>query len=387
MTLPEAPTGKPRGPSPFKLLVFAGVPPPVHGQSVMVAALLDALRADPAFSVVHVDLRLSHYTADVGRGRAGKLFPLIAACGQALRARLAGGPMAFYYVPAPGRRVPVFRDWIVMLCCRPFFPRRILHWHAVGLGAWATRQANALERGLTRALLGRAELAVVLDPELAEDAAVFNPRRLTIVPNGIPDPLRGAPLPEKERRATTEVLFLGLGSEAKGLFRTLDAVVLANTREPNAFRLTFAGAFASPAEEHRFRDAANASGGAIQHSGFANESKKNELLRAADVFCFPTTYAHEGQPLVLLEAMAYDLPIITTRWRGIPSLLPASPRIHYVEPERTEEIANALVRGRAMADGPKGELRRHFLANFTLEQHLRVMKEALHQAVERDIGR
>lgn len=377
MTLSEAPPGKPRPGSPLKLLVFAGVPPPVHGQAVMVAALLAALRTDPAFSVVHVDPRLSHDTADVGRWRPGKLLRLAAACGKAIQVRLSRGPMVLYYVPAPGRRVPVFRDWIAMACCRPFFSGVILHWHAVGLGAWIEKNATAVERRLTRFFLGRATLALVLAPELADDAAVFTPRHLSVVPNGIPDPLGGAALPSRAKHTPMDVLFLGLGSEAKGLFRTLDAVLLANAREPGAFRLTFAGAFASTVEDQRFRQAAAFSDGLIQYAGFADETKKAELLRTADVFCFPTTYAHEGQPLVLLEALAYDLPIITTRWRSIPSLLPTSPHVHYVDPERPQEIADALFQTRATEARPAGELRRHFLAHFTLEQHLRVTKEAL----------
>ena len=380
MTPSEAPSGQLRGQSPLKLLVFAGTPPPVHGQAVMVSALVAALRSDPAFSIVHIDPRLSHDTVDIGRWQPGKIFRLVTACGRAIKARLAGGSMAFYYVPAPGRRVPVFRDWIVMACCRPFFSGIVLHWHAVGLGAWTSLQANLIERRLTRLFLHRAKLTIVLAPELVEDAAVFKPRRTTVVPNGIPDPLGGERAVDKVKHAVTEVLFLGLGSEAKGLFRTLDAVILANARVRGAFRLTFAGAFGSVEEERRFREAEGASNGLIRHAGFADDAKKTSLLRAADLLCFPTTYAHEGQPLVLLEALACDLPIITTRWRSIPSMLPTSPHIHYVTPDRPEEITEALFCCRETG-GANGELRKYFLEHFTLEQHLRVMKETL-QAVD-----
>jgi len=38
-----------------KILVFAHVPPPHHGQSVMVQIMLEGLRADPRFEVHHVD--------------------------------------------------------------------------------------------------------------------------------------------------------------------------------------------------------------------------------------------------------------------------------------------------------------------------------------------
>jgi hypothetical protein len=40
-----------------KILFFAHVPPPHHGQSVMVKIMLEGLRADPRFKVHHVDAR------------------------------------------------------------------------------------------------------------------------------------------------------------------------------------------------------------------------------------------------------------------------------------------------------------------------------------------
>jgi hypothetical protein len=49
-----------------KILVFAHVPPPHHGQSVMVQVMLEGLRADARFEVHHVDARVSDDLEDVG---------------------------------------------------------------------------------------------------------------------------------------------------------------------------------------------------------------------------------------------------------------------------------------------------------------------------------
>ena len=92
------------------------------------ATLVDGLRHAPEFELFHVNPRLSRDAADIGRWRAGKLLPLLAACVHAWRLRLRHGSMTFYYVPAPGKRSALYRDWIVMLLCRPFFSRLVLHW-------------------------------------------------------------------------------------------------------------------------------------------------------------------------------------------------------------------------------------------------------------------
>jgi glycosyltransferase involved in cell wall biosynthesis len=89
----------------------------------------------------------------------------------------------------------------------------------------------------------------------------------------------------------------------------------------------------------------------------------------------PTAYPHEGQPLVLLEALAYDLPIVATRWRAIPESLTAT-YPHLVAPGQPAEIAGHLA---AIAQHPpsSGSLRQHFLACFTRERHLTTLHHAL----------
>src|SRR5712692_2621205 len=118
-----------------KLLVFAHKPPPHHGQSYMVQMVVDALGGDrrqagrgsalerpsiqknPTNSPIecyHVDCRLSDDIQDIGRLRWGKLFRLLGFCLEAIWCRFRYGATCFYYVPAPGLRSAIYRDWIVM---------------------------------------------------------------------------------------------------------------------------------------------------------------------------------------------------------------------------------------------------------------------------------
>src|SRR5216117_737930 len=139
----------------MKLLVFAHTPPPHHGQSYMVQLMLAGFGGDrrrrrgrgrePAVAMTpdergsfdiecyHVNARLSQKLEDIGILRFGKLFLLLGYCLQAIWCRYRFGVSNFYYVPAPGKRSALYRDWVVMLICRPFFKRVILHWHAAGL--------------------------------------------------------------------------------------------------------------------------------------------------------------------------------------------------------------------------------------------------------------
>ena len=72
----------------MKLLVFAHVPPPHHGQSQMVKLMVDGFRAqrDLGIEVLHVDARLSSGMADVGSIRGGKVQAAGAIVGAVMKA-------------------------------------------------------------------------------------------------------------------------------------------------------------------------------------------------------------------------------------------------------------------------------------------------------------
>ena len=113
----------------------------------------------------------------------------------------------------------------------------------------------------------------------------------------------------------------------------------------------------------------------IQYLGFVSGERKHEILREADLFCFPTYYQNENQPVNLIEAMAFGLPILTTRWRSIPELFPVSyPGL--VDIRSPAQVAGALLK---LASEESGEgFRQIFLNSFTLERHLAGLAEACH---------
>jgi len=358
----------------MKLLVLAQTPPPVHGQSLAVRALLDHLRARTGWEVHHVNLPFSRGPADIGRWRAGKFFVALAAIGRVWSVFFRHGRMPIYYVPAPAKRIALYRDWLLLAFCRPFARAMIFHWHGVGLGEWLGTHARSWERWISRRLLGGVELAIAQAEAGRADCERLFPQRCVVIRNGVVDPLGHLP-PKQTPARPCEVLFIGLGTREKGLFDALEGVAMANASEPGAFRLTAVGAFASAAEEQEFRARAAQLGDGARHLGFIADEERNRLLRAADIFCFPSYYPHEGQPAALLEALAHDLPIVTTRWRGIPENLPAQ-FVYFVEPHSPVQIAGQLRAARA-GGPPHGALRRHFLQHFTRERHLAAVEAVL----------
>jgi len=375
-----------------KLLVFAHTPPPHHGQSYMVELLLEGLRNDPAFEILHVNVRLSSGTEDIGAMRMGKVFPLLTCCARAILWRFQSGARVFYYVPANPSRAATMRDWIVMLLCRPFFSKCVFHWHAAGLARWLKEVSSPLQRELSRRLLTGAALSIVLSQYNRSDAEFFRARRIEVIPNGIPDPcpeFTANVLPARCSRLSRRksaaggshfrILYIGLCLREKGLFDAIEAVRLANEAGNIQFALTVAGTFWHRSERAEFDRLCTALRGnrslpQLEYVGFVSGQEKARLFMEADCLVFPTYYNAESFGLVLIEAMAHGLPVVTTNWRMIPEVLPADyPGL--VEPKAPKQIALRLTE--AVTWDCFEKLRGHYLANFTVEGFWRKMKAAL----------
>ncbi|MDD5138876.1 MAG: glycosyltransferase family 4 protein [Verrucomicrobiales bacterium] len=404
----------------MKLLVFAHTPPPHHGQSYMVKLMLDGFGGDwrgqkpespGAFGIecYHVNARFSKSLEDVGEFQGAKIFLILFFCLQAVWCRFRYGVTTLYYVPAPGKAVAVYRDWLVMLICRPFFKKIILHWHAAGLAKWLETAVQIRSRAITYRLFKPVDLSIVLSRYNFADAEKFLSQYITIVSNGIPDPcpdFATSILPRRRARFAArkkileeenssagklraagedlhliKVLFIAHCTREKGLFAAMEGVVAANRvlagqNSPLRMKLAAAGNFVNAAERAEFDRLLEIPefAGAVKHLGFVAGTGKEQALRDADVFCFPTHYLAENQPVNLIEAMAFGLPIVTTRWRSLPEMLPPG-HTGLVSTQAPDEIAAALLR--SALDETNENCRDHFLAHFSLQSHLSKLASAI----------
>ena len=113
---------------------------------------------------------------------------------------------------------------------------------------------------------------------------------------------------------------------------------------------------------------------AVEYLGFVSGEGKERALGECDLFCFPTYYLGENQPVNLIEAMAFGLPIVTTRWRSLSEMF-ASDYPGLVSIKSPEKIAAAMLN--LMTRDTGEDLRRMFLARYTMEAHLTKLAEAI----------
>jgi glycosyltransferase involved in cell wall biosynthesis len=392
-----------------KLLVFAFVPPPHHGQSAMVKLMLDGFggdqrknpkRAESTLPIqcYHVDARFATDVKDMGSFRPGKAFRLVRYIAEALWCRFRYGADVLYYVPAMPQKATILRDIVILLSIRRFFRKTIFHWHAAGLGQWIESDAaSGLLRYFTRLALRDADLAISPAQANVPDLRKFWPKQFCAVPNGISDPcpeFEWEVLPVRQRQFTArskqptsgeqqtiKILYMGLCFEEKGLLDTVKALhLLKNTPGDFAarfnFTLTVGGKFLNSTEEEKFWRLVKELGleRDVSYAGFLTGDKKKEFLTGSDLFCFPTYFVGESFGIVIVEAMAFGLPIVTTRWRTIPEFFPDEyPGLADIR--RPDQVA-ACVLAMLQLDVFK-EFREKFINNFTIDKHLQQLQEAI----------
>lgn len=361
----------------------------------------------------HVNARFALDMKDMGSFRPGKALLLVKYIFEAIWCRFRYGADVLYYCPAMPAKATLLRDIVVLLVLRRFFRKTIFHWHAAGLGEWLESGAvGHWMKTLGHLALRNGDLSLSPAPLNVPDLNKFAPKVSGAVPNGIPDPcpdfnttvlsVRRAQLAarsNKDGRASSEtkerthitILYMALCFEDKGLLDVVEALHLLKKNEGYlrsdfTFSLTVAGKFLNPEEESKFRTKVERCGlqNEVNYAGFISGEEKNKLLTESDIFCFPTFFAGESAPLVILEAMAFGLPIVSTRWRNIPEFFaPNYPGI--VDIKRPDRVAAAILA--VLKIDPVAQLRERFLSDYTIEKHLSSLANAFLATNETGTGR
>ncbi len=164
-------------------------------------------------------------------------------------------------------------------------------------------------------------------------------RKLVLAPLGV-DPDIFAPRPARAAADPLEILCVGRLTPAKGQHILIDAVEqLALQGRRVRLRLVGNGPDEPSLRAHAARIAHP---DCIVFEGAINQDRIRDFYGAADIFCLPS-FA-EGLPVVLMEAMAMEIPCIATRIAGTPELIRDGIDGLLVAPSDVDALAVALAK-------------------------------------------
>ncbi|PIE16385.1 MAG: colanic acid biosynthesis glycosyltransferase WcaL [Rhodobacterales bacterium] len=136
-------------------------------------------------------------------------------------------------------------------------------------------------------------------------------QKLHIVHCGVEPERYENPAPKTGKR----LLFVGRLAAVKGVPVLLEALETVLHTDPD-ITLTLIG---DGPDRQILQDQAKALGDRVQFVGYKSQSEVADYLRQTDILVLPS-FA-EGVPVVLMEAMAAQIPVLTTRIAGVPELV------------------------------------------------------------------
>ncbi|MBN3963604.1 MAG: glycosyltransferase family 4 protein [Nostoc sp. NMS8] len=145
-------------------------------------------------------------------------------------------------------------------------------------------------------------------------------------------------VPQRSVSNQVNLLFLGRIGQRKGAFDLIKAFSLLPLEDQNRSTLIMAG-------DGEVEQASNLVKtlnleNYIKLLGWIGSGERDVLLTQSDIFVLPSY--NEGLPLSMLEAMAWELPVIVTPVGGIPEIVTQSENGLIVSPGNIEELSNAI---------------------------------------------
>lgn len=212
-----------------------------------------------------------------------------------------------------------YKDALVAIIVKALGAKIVYHFHNKGV---STRQDKCLDNLLYKIVFKNADV-ILLSEHLYPDIQKYVPKnRVHICPNGIPEMVQDSRFKiQKEKRKPVEILFLSNLIESKGVLVHLEACEILKNKGID-FHSTYVGGEGDITSVY-IQKLIKTKGLShnVHYAGKKYGDKKNKYFLISDIFSFPTYYPNETFGLVLVEAMQFSLPVVSTFEGGIPDVV------------------------------------------------------------------
>ena len=310
----------------------------VNGQSMMFQLLLDEVSRRNIKTIV-VDIGISVFK-EKGNRVSGK-FSAVKALDYILILIkfffiLLFNPRETVYITTAQSKVGFIRDYFIINFARLFGSKIIAHQFGANYSGFYNSQSTYLKNKIKKTLSKVDKL--VVEGDYTKKQFDFLPDYKTKVhslANGLPEKINSATIFPKiiERNKPVKLLYLSNLIETKGYWDVLDAVNILVNKEKIDIEVMFAGKFLDSVDDEKFSNAEEAKKAFFKYIEINNlksnvrylqglyGAEKSEEFRKSHFFLLPSYYINEGQPVSVLEALAYGCVPIVTEYRLIPMMV------------------------------------------------------------------
>jgi glycosyltransferase involved in cell wall biosynthesis len=329
----------------LKTILVGHLPPPITGQSEALTLLIKYLK-DLNFQLEIIDIG-SHIDGRQSGKFSTQRASEIAKCIIQYLQKIIQPKITVVYLSIGISGVGFFRDIIFIWLAYIRKVRIILQLHGGGYKIFYSGQ-NRLFKLVIKNTLVKANTIIVLSSYLVDEFD-FLPdykNKLQIIHNTAN--VEKSQLTFQRDFASTplKILYMSNLIVSKGYLDLLESAKYLTKLD---IEITFCGNFLETGNEqstiqNRFMDRINdiANNGRIKFLGVVSGDKKWEIFKQSHIFVLPTYYKYEGQPISIIEALAFRMPIITTNYRSMQGMVVENFNGFFVDPKSPEQIAMSI---------------------------------------------
>jgi glycosyltransferase involved in cell wall biosynthesis len=347
------------------------LPPPVHGSATISSIFANSYVLNSIFDLKILPLHYAKSMKDLGGASFDKIFKMFFVAIKMIGIIRSFSPVAVYFTITPFG-FGFYRDVLFVTIFKIFRIKIIYHLHMKGVKE--ASENNILKRGLYRYIF-KNTYVITLSKLLSLDISSVYERKPFIVNNGLPLIGDDETISQKEESDTApRLLFLSNFMRAKGIFIFLEAIKILRDRKHKFYAHIVGSQGDVRVEEMQKYITKNNLEEHVVIEGPKYDMEKYKLLSKMDIFVHPTL--NDAFPLVILEAMQFQLPVISTYEGAISEIVDDSKTGFLVQKNDLDALVNKiellLTNGRMRIKmGMKGRMK--FLSDYTsnrMEQNL-----------------
>lgn len=299
------------------------------------------------------------------------------------------------YITTAQSKKGFLRDNVIVGLMRLFKVNVVAHQYGANYHQLTDALSDKGMKKLKR-MLDYISVIIVEGEHMKEQYSFFEgyENKVKVIPNGLPVVGKNAMHPKSfNGDVPFRMYYLSNLIWSKGYFDVLQAVDILVNKEGRDVKCVFAGKFMASVDDKRpgisnkedfdkFIEDHHLADVVSYYPGMYGE-QKDEMFAKANVFLLPTYYINEGQPVSIIEAMAYGCVPIVTRYRHIPMMVTEENGC-FVEAKRPEQIAKAV---KELMDNP-GEYAeksansiKDYKEKFTFEEYASQVLKCMNEVV------
>lgn len=255
----------------------------------------------------------------------------------------AAGALLQFAVKLPGYEIvhvnvasdsSYYRKTFFIRLAKLFHKKIVLHQHGGDFQTFYGKELSDKGRESVKKILSMGDAFLVLAPVWKEFfGTIIEKEKITVLPNAIQIPEE---VKEKEY-GCHKILFLGRICKTKGIEELLTIMPVLKEKYPDCM-LYLGGIW----EEPELKELAEQHKECVTYIGWLAGEEKKKYLEMCDIFVLPSYF--EGQPVSVLEAMAYSLGIAASDIEGISQMVQDGETGVLFPPKDEQALQNGLER-------------------------------------------